>query len=76
MKKKPFRKQPYVSPAIEVIRTPFDNLLLSSSFNNSGGHKEADDEDWKMKTLISPVRMVVDTTMPMMKNGRLPFLYF
>ncbi|WP_040557614.1 hypothetical protein [Hoylesella marshii] len=47
MKKKPFRKQPYVSPAIEVIRTPFDNLLLSSSFNNSGGHKEADDEDWE-----------------------------
>ena len=44
MKKKPFRKQPYVSPAIEVIRTPFDNLLMANSFPN-GGHDDGNDDD-------------------------------
>ena len=44
MKREPFRKQAYVSPAIEVVPTAFDQQLLSTSFPNNGGHNKADDD--------------------------------
>lgn len=44
MKREPFRKQAYVSPAIEVVPTAFDQQLLSTSFPNNGGHKDGNDD--------------------------------
>ena len=45
MKKEPFRKQPYVSPAIEVIPIALEHQLLETSFKNNGGHGKAGDDD-------------------------------
>ena len=45
MKREPFRKQAYVSPAIKVVPTAFDQQLLSTSFPNNGGHKKVGDDD-------------------------------
>ena len=44
MKREPFRKRTYVSPAIEVVPTAFDQQLLSTSFPNNGGHKDGNDD--------------------------------
>ena len=44
MKREPFRKQAYVSPAIEIVPTAFDQQLLSTSFPNSGGHDDGNDD--------------------------------
>lgn len=45
MKREPFRKQAYISPAIEVVPIAFDHQLLETSFPNNGGHKKAEDGD-------------------------------
>lgn len=44
MDRKELRKQKYVCPAIEVVRTMFDNQLMSTSFPNNGGHSKVGDD--------------------------------
>ena len=44
MKKKLLERRTYVSPAIEVGPTAFDQQLLSTSFPNSGGHEDGNDD--------------------------------
>lgn len=44
MKREPFRKQAYVKPTIEFVPTAFDQHLLSTSFPNSGGHEDGNDD--------------------------------
>ena len=44
MKREPFRKQAYISPAIEVVPIAFDHQLLKTSFKNNGGHNKAGDD--------------------------------
>ena len=39
MNRKQFRKYPYVSPRIEVIKTEMDNMLVNTSTMN-GGHNQ------------------------------------
>ena len=44
MNKKLLERRTYVSPAIEVVPTAFDQQLLSTSFPNNGGHKDGNDD--------------------------------
>ena len=44
MKKKLLERRTYVSPAIEIVPTAFDQQLLSTSFPNSGGHDDGNDD--------------------------------
>lgn len=45
MNRKPFRKQTYVSPSIEVIHTLTDGQYLMTAFSNGGGHNKADNDE-------------------------------
>jgi len=50
MNRKQIKKQPYVSPVIEVIHTDSSYQLMAISFPNNGGHnKVGDDEDMNAK---------------------------
>ena len=44
MKKKLLERRTYVSPAIEVVPTAFNQQLLSTSFPNNGGHEDGNDD--------------------------------